>query len=71
MQGPGKTRLERGDYFADVLEGNDGKEPFWYYILQRKGSNQIIDLMKFDAQEAAFQAAGKALASFGRPPTAG
>ena len=71
MPGPGKTRLEHGDHFADVLEGNNGTEPFWYYILQRKGSNQIIDLMKFDTQEAAFQAAGKALASFSRPATPG
>ena len=66
MQDPTQTRLERGDHIADVLEGNNGAERFWYYIIQRKGSSQIIDLVKFDTQEAAFQAVGKALDSFSR-----
>ena len=50
------SRIERGNYLAEVLQGSS-TEPFWYYVIHRKGSNEIIDLMKFDSRDHAMEAA--------------
>ena len=55
-----KSRIESGDYIADIMQGS-GSEPFWYYILQHNNSNQILDIQKFDTQEQAVQAAHRVL----------
>lgn len=54
-------RIERGNYLVDVLQAGIAK-PFWYYVIQRRGSDQIIDLVKFDNYEQALEAATEMLA---------
>lgn len=56
-----QTRLEQGNYFADILQAANATEEFWYYIIQRIGSNGIVDLVKFNTKEEAIEAAQKAL----------
>lgn len=54
-------RIERGSYLVDVLQAGI-EEPFWYYVIQRKESDQIIDLVKFNNYEQALEAATEMLA---------
>jgi hypothetical protein len=54
-------RIEQGNYLADVLRHTSDTHQFWYYLIQRKGSNEIIDLVKADNYEEAVQAATQAL----------
>lgn len=49
-------QIERGDYLAEVLQGNT-TESFWYYVIHRKGSDKLIDLKKFDSRNKAIEAA--------------
>jgi len=37
-------------------------EPFWYYVIQPKGSSEIIDLVKFSTYKEAVEAATQVLA---------
>ena len=62
-------RIESSDYVAEVLQGNS-PEPFWYYVLQRKGSSEILDLMKFRDYEDAIKAARQAVARMSRAAAA-
>jgi hypothetical protein len=54
-------RIEQGNYLADVLRHTSDTNQFWYYLIQRKGSNEIIDLVKADTYEGAVEAATQAL----------
>ena len=54
------TRIDRGNYFADVLRGSGGN-PFWYYLVQRKGSSAVLDLARFETREQAVESAQKNL----------
>ena len=56
------TRIERGDYLAELLQSNNKAEPFWYYVLQRKDSPEILHLDKYETFEEAIEAANLALA---------
>lgn len=64
------SRMERGNYLVEVLQGSDTAEQFWYYVVQRKGSNEIIDLVKFDTYEEAMESARQVLATMNRPASA-
>ena len=66
---PIPCRIERGNYLADILQGSSAK-PFWYYIVQRKGSAEIIDLVKFDTYEQALEAATQILVKMDQSPSA-
>jgi len=57
---PIPCRIERGNYYADVLQAGNA-EPFWYYVIQRKDSDQIIDFVKFDTYDRALEAATQVL----------
>ena len=52
-----RIRVERGEYITEVLQGNNGAEPFWYYVLQRKDSSDILHLAKYDSFDEAIEAA--------------
>ena len=54
--GESPSRIEQGSYRAEILQGSSA-EPFWYYVIQRNGSQEIIDLMKFDSRDRAIEAA--------------
>lgn len=56
-----RTRVERGDYMAEVLQGNNATEQFWYYVLQRKGSPEILHIEKYKIFEEAVEGANQAL----------
>ncbi len=58
---PEPTHIELGSYTADVLH-HTSVEPFWYYIIQRKESSGIIDLVKFNTCEEAIAGAREMLA---------
>jgi len=60
MHRPQPHRIERGNYIADVLH-HTSPEPFWYYVIQRKGSNEVIDVVKFDTYEQAMAASKEVL----------
>ena len=62
------THIERGYYIADVLH-HTSAEPFWYYVIQRKESNGIIDLVKFKTYEQAIARAREVLAQLNQAPT--
>ena len=51
------NRVERGEYAADILQGSSTSDRFWYYVLQRNGSREIIDIARFDSKEEAMDAA--------------
>jgi hypothetical protein len=53
--------IESGRYRAEVLRGGT-IERFWYYVIRRKDSNEVLDLAKFESCEEAMEAARKALA---------
>lgn len=55
------ARIEVGSYQADILRGGT-IEKFWYYVIRRKDSNEIIDLAKFEDREQAMEAARQVLA---------
>jgi hypothetical protein len=55
------SRIESGKYQADVQRGGN-VEPFWYYIIRRKDSNEIIHLAKFETHDEAMEAARRVLA---------
>ena len=67
---PKPIRLERGNYLIDVLQGNNTSDSFWYYVLQRIGSSEILDLAKFDTHEQAVEAARGALEKVSRAASA-
>lgn len=58
---PNPARIEAGKYQADVLRGGT-IERFWYYIIRRKDSSEIIHLAKYESYEQALEAAREALA---------
>jgi hypothetical protein len=60
------TRMEQGNYLADVLRHTSDTEQFWYYLIQRRGSNEILDLVKSANYEEAMEAARQALARMQR-----
>jgi len=63
-------RIENADYVAEVLRAS-GRDPFWYYVLQRKGSSEILDIMKFENYEDASEGgARQALARLHRAAAA-
>ncbi|HZP24506.1 MAG TPA: hypothetical protein VFB04_13730 [Terriglobales bacterium] len=59
------NHIERGNYTADVLH-HTGPEPFWYYVVQRKDSNAVIDLVKFESYEQAITASQNVLEKLNR-----
>lgn len=63
------TRIEGGHYVAEVLQG-DSTEPFWYYVLQRQDSTEILELVKFETVEAAIEGAKRALSRVNRAAAA-
>ena len=72
---PEPTRIERGNYIADVLHHTSAEsfwtsaESFWYYVIQRRESNGIIDLVKFKTYEQAIARAQEVLAQLNQAPT--
>jgi len=58
---PEPTHIERGYYIADVLHHTNA-EPFWYYVVRRKESGGVIDLVKFNTYELAIAGARETLA---------
>jgi hypothetical protein len=56
------TRIERGNYTADVLH-HTSAESLWYYVIQRKDSNEVIDLVKFNTYEQAIARVREVLAT--------
>jgi hypothetical protein len=54
--------IESGDYVAEVLRGSNTAEPFWYYVLQRKDSPEILDLAKYNTFQEALEGANQAVA---------
>lgn len=62
MQDPNhdRARIESGKYQADVQRGGT-KEPFWYYVIRRKGSNEVIHIGKFETRKEAMEAAQQVL----------
>ena len=64
-----RCRIERGNYLSDVMKADDA-EPFWYYLIQRKDSNEAIDLAKFDTYEQAVEAATQVLVKMDRAAAA-
>jgi hypothetical protein len=58
--------MEQGNYLADVLRHTSDTEQFWYYLIQRRGSNEILDLVKAANYEEAMEAARQALARMQR-----
>ena len=65
------VHIERGSYVVEILEGNNSAELFWYYVIQRKGSNEVIDLVKFESPEQAIEGARAALERLNRAAAAG
>ena len=63
---PKRTRIERNEYTADILQGNNASEQFWYYVLQRKDSSEILDLAKYDTFAEAIEGAKQAVARMQR-----
>lgn len=61
----GPTRIEDGNYRADVLRGGT-VEPFWYYVIRRMDSNQAIAIAKYESYEKTLEAAKEALARINR-----
>ena len=59
---PEPTHIERGNYTADVLH-HTSVESFWYYVIRRKNSNAVIDLVKFNTYEGAIASAREVLAT--------
>ena len=72
---PEPTRIERGNYIADVLHHTSAEsfwtsaESFWYYVIQRRESNGIIDLVKFKTYEQAIARAQEVLAQLNQAAT--
>ena len=54
------SRIERGNYIAEVLH-HTSADSFWYYIIRRKDSSGVIDLVRFDSYEQAIAEARQAL----------
>lgn len=67
---PQRTRIERGTYTAEVLQGNNASEQFWYYVLQRKDSPEILDLAKYNTFDEAIEGARQAVARMQRAAAA-
>jgi len=67
---PERTQIEGLDHIAEVLQGNNAAEPFWYYVLQRKDSPEILDLAKYDSFEQAIEGAKRAVAAMHRAAAA-
>lgn len=58
---PSNTRLIVGNYIADVLIGKGQSTETYYYIIQRIGSAEVLDLAYFHTFEAAKESAQAAL----------
>ena len=54
------SRIERGNYIAEVLH-HTSVDSFWYYIIRRKDSSGVIDLVKFNSYGQAIAQARQAL----------
>lgn len=57
---PEKHRLTLGNYFADIVV-SQRETNCCYYVLQRIGSAEILDMQRFDTPDAAEAAAYSAL----------
>ncbi len=66
---PYKT-IELGRYTADLVSSSKG-DPFWYYVVQPKGSREIVALGGCKTYEEARAAALEALERFKRAAASG
>ena len=67
---PEPTHIELGGYTADVLH-HTSAEPFWYYVIKRKDSSRVIDLVRFKTYEQAIAGARQMLARLTRTAASG
>jgi hypothetical protein len=58
---PEPSHIELGSYTADVLH-HTSAEPFWYYVIKRKDSSRVIDLVRFKTYEQPIAGAREILA---------
>ena len=55
------TRLTLGEFIADVLISKDTKDNCCYFVIQRIGSAEVVELARFDSFEKAEEAANQSL----------
>ncbi len=59
------TRIELGGYFADiVMNRTQQPEDVYYYIIQKKGSAEVVDWGKADSFEQIERLASSTLKTF-------
>lgn len=54
-------RIRRGDHFALILKDAPDHSHFWHWIVQRKGSSEVLGLGKAKSKQDAVQAAERCL----------
>lgn len=62
----GNIRLVVGDYTADVLVGMREQKTIYYYIIQRAGSAEVVDLAYFPTLALATAKARAAIENLAR-----
>jgi hypothetical protein len=54
--------IQRGEFVAEVLPGGNGDPSgFWYFMVRREGSQDILDIARYETRDAAVVGAGRAL----------
>lgn len=48
-----KTRLRRGDFFADIVTDRREDPPFFHVVVQHSGSNEILGLCQLQSHQSA------------------
>lgn len=64
-------RIENQQYFADILHDTQNEPAVYHYIIQRKGSNEILHWSQESTEEKAIDAARKELQRLVREHKAG
>jgi hypothetical protein len=62
--------ITHGNYVAEILWGSNTTERFWYYVLRRKDSPEMLDLQKYSTLEAAIEGAKAAIGRMHRAAAA-
>ncbi len=62
----GQTVFQQDGYIAEVLQSSSS-DPFWYYIVQLKGSREIVAIDRCGSYVEAREAALQVLRNFALP----
>lgn len=59
-----RTRIHLGEYYADILAAGEDSRPYFAYVVQKRGSADVLALGWCETEAEAIQAARHVISTF-------